>query len=60
MKQLSQKVFWLTGDFARDNKGAAAIEYALIAAATGLALAASLPSVQTGLSTLYASILSAF
>jgi len=60
MKQLSQKVFWLAGSFARDNKGAAAIEYALIAAATGLALVASLPSVQSGLTTLYASILSAF
>jgi len=60
MKQLSQNIFWLAGGFARDNKGAAAIEYALIAAATGLALAASLPSVQSGLSTLYTSILGTF
>ncbi len=35
--------------FLRDETGATAIEYALIAAATGLALVATLPTITTNL-----------
>lgn len=42
------------------DNGASAIEYALIAAATGLALASSLPSVEAGLSTVYTKIMNFF
>ncbi len=36
--------------FAKDESGATAIEYGLIAAATGLALAAVMPTIKTNLS----------
>ena len=47
-------------NFIRDESGATAIEYALIAAATGLALVATLPLIETSLSSLYSSIASGF
>ncbi len=42
--------------FFKDESGATAIEYGLIAAATGLALVAALPAIETGLSTVFGSI----
>lgn len=56
MREFQQKLCKQASAFMRDEKGVAAIEYALIAAATGLALAASLPSIQSGLSTTYNAI----
>ena len=43
-------------DFAMDESGATAIEYALIAAATGLALAAVMPTVKTNLTTIFTNV----
>jgi pilus assembly protein Flp/PilA len=40
----------------KDESGATAIEYGLIAAATGLALAAALPAIETGLATVFGSV----
>ncbi len=45
--------------FFKDESGATAIEYGLIAAATGLALVAVMPSIKTKLSTTFTSISSA-
>lgn len=42
--------------FLKDESGATAIEYGLIAAATGLALVAALPAIETGLTTVFGSI----
>lgn len=42
--------------FFKDESGATAIEYGLIAAATGLALVAVMPSIKTSLSTTFTSI----
>ncbi len=42
--------------FFKDESGATAIEYGLIAAATGLALVAALPAIETGLTTVFGSI----
>ena len=42
--------------FVRDESGATAIEYALIAAATGLALAAVMPTLKANLTTTFTSI----
>jgi len=42
--------------FVRDESGATAIEYGLIAAATGLALVAVMPSVAGSLTTTFESI----
>ena len=44
------------GRFRRDDAGATAIEYALIAGATCLALITSLPGLQVGLDAMYAAI----
>ncbi len=55
MKKLFQKYFQQTAIFS-DEEGAAAIEYALIASATSLALVAALPTVKSGLSSAYNSI----
>ncbi|MFO1088500.1 MAG: Flp family type IVb pilin [Hyphomicrobiales bacterium] len=42
--------------FIKDESGATAIEYGLIAAATGLALVAALPAIETGLTTIFGDI----
>ena len=42
--------------FFNDEFGATAIEYGLIAAATGLALAAAMPAIETGLGTVFGSV----
>jgi pilus assembly protein Flp/PilA len=42
--------------FFKDESGATAIEYGLIAAATGLALVAVMPSIKTSLSSTFTSI----
>ena len=42
--------------FLKDESGATAIEYGLIAAATGLALAAIMPSIKDSLSETFSSI----
>jgi pilus assembly protein Flp/PilA len=42
--------------FFKDESGATAIEYGLIAAATGLALVAVMPTIGTSLETLFGSI----
>ncbi len=39
--------------FLKDDSGATAIEYGLIAAATGLALAATFPTIKTSLTTTF-------
>ena len=60
MKQLQQNFGKLGSDFLENEDGATAIEYALIAAATGLALAATLPAIETNLSVMYNAILGYF
>jgi len=45
--------------FIKDESGATAIEYGLIAAATGLALVAALPAIESGLTTVFGDIGSA-
>ncbi len=42
--------------FFKDESGATAIEYGLIAAATGLALVAVMPAINTALNTTFSSI----
>jgi pilus assembly protein Flp/PilA len=42
--------------FFKNEDGVTAIEYGLIAAATGLALAASMPAIETGLGTVFGSV----
>jgi len=42
--------------FLKDESGATAIEYGLIAAATGLALVAVMPSIGTALSNIFTAI----
>ena len=42
--------------FVKDESGATAIEYGLIAAATGLALVAVMPTIKTKLTTTFTSI----
>jgi pilus assembly protein Flp/PilA len=42
--------------FLKNEDGVTAIEYGLIAAATGLALAATMPAVETGLGTVFGSV----
>ncbi len=42
--------------FIKDESGATAIEYGLIAAATGLALVAALPPIEANLKTVFGSI----
>jgi pilus assembly protein Flp/PilA len=42
--------------FVKDESGATAIEYGLIAAATGLALVAVMPTIKTKLSATFANI----
>ena len=42
--------------FMKDSKGATAIEYGLIAAATGLALAAVMPAIKTNLTGTFTSV----
>jgi len=42
--------------FFKDESGATAIEYGLIAAATGLALVATMPTIKAKLTTTFASI----
>ena len=44
------------GNFIRDESGATAIEYGLIAAATGLALVAVMPIIKTQLSGMFTRI----
>ena len=44
------------GHFAGDESGVSAIEYAMIAAATGLVLAAVMPLVKASLTTSYTSV----
>ena len=43
----------------KDESGATAIEYGLIAAATGLALVAAMPAIETAIGTVFGSIASA-
>lgn len=43
-------------EFLRDDKGATAIEYGLIAAATGLGIAAVMPSLETKLSSKFTEV----
>jgi len=42
--------------FLRNEDGVTAIEYGLIAAATGLALAAAMPAIGNGLGTVFGSV----
>lgn len=42
--------------FVKDDSGATAIEYGLIAAATGLALVATMPAIQTALEDIFGQI----
>jgi pilus assembly protein Flp/PilA len=42
--------------FLKDSSGVTAIEYGLIAAATGLALAAAMPAIESGLGTVFGSV----
>ncbi len=42
--------------FLKDESGATAIEYGLIAAATGLALVATMPTIKSNLSSTFSSI----
>jgi pilus assembly protein Flp/PilA len=42
--------------FLKNEDGVTAIEYGLIAAATGLALAATMPAIETGLGTVFGSV----
>jgi pilus assembly protein Flp/PilA len=42
--------------FLRNEDGVTAIEYGLIAAATGLALAAAMPAIGTGLGTVFGNV----
>ncbi len=42
--------------FVKDESGATAIEYGLIAAATGLALAAVMPTIKSNLSTTFTAV----
>ncbi|MFO1089030.1 MAG: Flp family type IVb pilin [Hyphomicrobiales bacterium] len=42
--------------FVKDESGATAIEYGLIAAATGLALVAAMPPIKAGLETVFGQI----
>ncbi len=42
--------------FFKDESGATAIEYGLIAAATGLALVATMPAIEANLTTTFSSI----
>jgi len=42
--------------FFKDESGATAIEYGLIAAATGLALVATMPTIKSSLGTIFGSI----
>lgn len=58
--KINSKMMHVMQKFAKCDKGAAAIEYALIASATGLALASSMPSVEAGLSTAYTKIMNFF
>lgn len=46
--------------FCRDEAGVTAIEYALIAAATGLSLVATLPAIESNLVSMYDQILNYF
>ncbi len=43
-------------EFAKDESGATAIEYGLIAAATGLALAAIMPTIKANLGTTFGTV----
>lgn len=49
MRDLKSGFSKVSSDFLKDDNGVAAIEYALIAAATGLALASTLPSLQSNM-----------
>jgi len=60
MRQEQTRTARLIDAFVKDDNGATAIEYALIASATGLALAAVLPTVQSRLGTVYDQILGYF
>jgi pilus assembly protein Flp/PilA len=51
-----QKIF----DFAKDESGATAIEYGLIAAVVGVGIITGLTSLKTELNTLFASIVGNF
>jgi pilus assembly protein Flp/PilA len=42
--------------FVKDESGVTAIEYGLIAAATGLALVAAMPPIKAGLGTVFGSV----
>ena len=42
--------------FLKNEDGVTAIEYGLIAAATGLALAVAMPAIETGLGTIFGSV----
>ncbi len=46
--------------FGRDERGVTAIEYAMIAAATGLSLVATLPAIEGNLVVMYQEILDYF
>ena len=46
----------VTSAVPRMDDGVTAIEYGLIAAATGLALAAAMPAIETGLGTVFGSL----
>lgn len=55
MKKSFWKYFKLPAIFGNED-GATAVEYALIASATSLALVATLPAIENGLSTAYSAI----
>ena len=60
MIQKLKEINHLATAFWRNEEGATAIEYALIASAVGLALAATLPLIQSSIDTTYDSILGYF
>jgi len=60
MIQKLKEINHLVTAFWRNEEGATAIEYALIASAVGLALAATLPLVQSSIDTTYDNILDYF
>jgi len=60
MIQKLKEINHLVTAFWRNEEGATAIEYALIASAVGLALAATLPLIQSSIDTTYDNILDYF
>ena len=60
MKKIQKKFKLASGAYRKDEAGATAIEYGLIAAATGLVLIATMPLIQTNMTETYKDILDYF